>query len=142
MDTNIIVALITVSGSILGAGLAYFFTKKHQLEMDWRKGKINHYKVLISSLSDLAVDGTNKKEANMKFSLATNTIALVAPQNVVNALMEFHDEIKHSNQNRSVERHDFLLKKLLLEIRKDIKLSGKDNEKTFNFHLIGSAPKK
>ena len=98
-------------------------------------------KVLLSALSDLAVDGTDKENANKRFALAANTIALCAPQPVISALMKFHDEAKFSNKNKSIERHDQLLKELLLAIRKDIKLSVKDNVSTFNFHLIGSAPK-
>lgn len=89
----------------------------------------------------MAVDGTDKEEANKRFALAVNTIALCAPQPVISALMRFHDEVKFSNKNKSVENHDQLLKDLLLAIRRDIKLSVKDNVSTFDFHLIGSAPK-
>ncbi len=142
MDNSIFVAIITTSGSILAASLTFYLTKRNKLKMEWQQNKINHYKVLLSSLSDLATDGVDKDEANRKFALASNTIALVAPQNVISALMKFHDEVKFSNTNRSAERHDELLIKLLLEIRKDIDISGKDDSKTFNFHLIGSAPKK
>ena len=140
MDTTIIVAIITVSGSIVVAALTFYLTKRHQLKVEWQHEKLNHYKVLISSLSDLAVDGTNKTEANMKFSLASNTMALAAPQNVIEALMNFHDEVKHSNSNKSPKRQNKLLIKLLLEIRRDIGLAKKDDVETFKFHLIGSAP--
>lgn len=136
------VALITTAGSILVASLSFYLTKRSQLEMDRQQNKVNHYKVLLSSLSDLATDGTDKDEANRKFALASNTVALVAPQSVITALMEFHDEVKFSNLNKSVNKHDELLVKLLLQIRKDIGVSGRDDNKTFNFHLIGSAPKK
>ncbi|NJD77806.1 MAG: hypothetical protein FIB08_12045 [Candidatus Methanoperedens sp.] len=141
MDTNVLVAMITVSGSILAASLTYYFTKRLQTKTEWQNEKMNHYKVLLSAMSDVAVDGKDKKEANERFSLASNTICLVAPQYVVTALMKFHDEIKYSNPNKSVERHDVLLKELLLAIRKDIGLSKSDNKDTFVFHLIGSAPK-
>ncbi len=140
MDTTIIVAIITVSGSIVVAGFTFYLTKRHQLKVEWQHEKLNHYKVLISSLSDLAVGGTNKIEANMKFSLASNTIALAAPQDVIEALMDFHDEVKYSNPDKSPERHDKLLIKLLLAIRKDIDLAKKDDVETFKFHLIGSTP--
>jgi hypothetical protein len=106
-----------------------------------KKEKLNHYKVLISAISDLAVDGTDKNDANMRFALAVNTIALAAPQYVISTLMTFHDEVKYSNQNKSPEMHDKLLKELLLAIRKDIGLATDDDHKTFQFHLIGSAPK-
>jgi hypothetical protein len=138
MDTTIIVTLITVSGSIMIAALTFYLTKKHEIKVEWQKQKLNHYKVLLSSLSDLAVDGIDKDEANMKFCLATNTIALVAQQYVINALMAFHDQVKFTNPNPSKEIHDRLLKELLLAIRKDIGLAKRDNQKTFDFHLIGS----
>lgn len=98
-------------------------------------------KVLLSALSDLAVDGIDKDVANKRFALAANTIALVAPQYVISALMNFHDEVKYSNPNKSIERHDKLLKELLLAIRRDISLSKRDDKDSFNFHLIGSAPR-
>ncbi len=141
MDTNVLVAMITVSGSILVASLTYYFTKLLQTKTEWQHEKMNHYKVLLSAMSDVAVDGKDKKEANERFSLASNTICLVAPQYVVTALMKFHDEVKYSNPNKSLERHDILLKELVLAIRKDIGLSKSDNKDTFLFHLIGSAPK-
>ncbi len=137
MDTSIIVALITVLGGVI----AFILTKRHEIKSEWKKEKLNHYKVLLSSLSDLAVDGMDKNKANETFALAANTIALVAPQAVVSVLMEFHDYVKFSNKNQTQEEHDKLLKKLLLEIRKDIGISQKDNPETFNFHLIGRKPK-
>lgn len=79
MNTSILVAIISTSGSIIVASLTYYFTKRMQTKTEWQREKMNHYKVLLSALSDLAVDGTNKKEANERFSLATNTICLVAP---------------------------------------------------------------
>lgn len=103
---------------------------------------MNHYKVLLSSLSDLACDGTDKNEANMKFALASNTISLVASQDIIGTLMEFHNFVKHSNLDKNVDKHDELLIKLLIAIRKDIGVSKKDNIDSFNYHLIGSAPKR
>ena len=140
MGGSIIVAIITVSGSIFVAALTFLLTKRHQLKADWQQHKLNHYKVLLSSISDLAVDGNDWNEANARFALAANTIALVAPQYVIDVLMAFHDEVKWSNPDKSPERHDASLKQLLLAIRRDIGLSAKDNPRTFSFHLIGSVP--
>lgn len=142
MNSTIIIAIIGASATFFGAALTYYLTKKQQINKEWRDAKIKHYKALISSLSDLAVDGTDKNEANMKFALAVNTISLVAPQYVVTSLMNFHDEVKFSNPNKKPENHDKLLIDLLLAIRKDIKISEKDDPNTFKFHLIGSSPKR
>ncbi|MCK5000393.1 MAG: hypothetical protein KAS23_12690 [Anaerohalosphaera sp.] len=140
MENTIIVAIITVVGSIIGAAVTFYLTKRHELKVEWQHEKLNHYKVLISSLSDLVIDGIDKNEANRRFSSAINTICLAAPQYVIDALMDFHDEIKFSNPNKSPERHDRLLIEMLLAIRKDIGLSKADNAETFRFHLIGTAP--
>jgi len=142
MNEGIIVAAITASATILGAAVTYLLTKRHELAVQWQNEKLNHYKVLLSSLSDLAVDGTDKDDANMRFALAANTIALVAPQDVITALMAYHEEVKFSNQNRSPARHDELLRVLLLAIRKDIGRTRGDDIRSFNFHLIGAAPAK
>jgi hypothetical protein len=141
MNDTIIVAIITVSGSLVVAAVTFYLTKRHELSVQWRNEKLNHYKVLLSSLSDLAVDGTDKDDANRRFALAVNTISLVAPQYVISALMAFHDEVKFTNKNKSPERHDELLKKLILAVRKDIGLARGDINATFDFHLIGTAPK-
>ena len=141
MNDAIIVAIISVSGGLVVAAVTFYLTKRHELFVQWRNEKLNHYKVLLSSLSDLAVDGTDKDDANKRFALAVNTISLVAPQYVISALMDYHDEIKFTNPNRSPKRHDELLKKLMLEVRKDIGLAKGDDSASFNFHLIGTAPK-
>jgi hypothetical protein len=140
MGSSVLVAIITVSGSIIVAAITFYLTKRYQLKVEWQREKLNHYKALLSALSDLAVDGIDKNDANQRFALAANTIALVAPQYVITALMNFHDEVKYSNPNRTVDKHDRLLIDLLLAIRQDIGLSTEDDKKSFNFHLIGKAP--
>jgi hypothetical protein len=140
MDATVVVALITVPGSIIGAALSFYLTKRHERMMEWQREKINHYKVLLTAISDLAMDETDKDDANFRFALASNTIALVAPQPVIAALMNFHNEVRFSNKHRSDEKHDKLLINLLLEIRRDIGLKSKDDIDSFNYHLIGSRP--
>jgi hypothetical protein len=140
MNDAVIVAIITAAASVVVAALTFYLTKRHELVVQLRNEKLNHYRVLFSALSDLAIDGTDKEAANMKFALAVNTIALAAPQEVIQALMEFHDEVKFSNPNRSAENHDRLLKKLILSVRRDIGLAKNDDETSFTFHLIGAAP--
>ncbi len=141
MNNTIAAAIISAAASVIVAALTFYLTKRHELSVQWRGEKLNHYKVLFSALSDLAVDGTDKDEANKRFAMAANTISLAAPQYVIDALMAFPDEGKFSNPNKSAERHDKLLNELLLAVRRDIGLAKGDNGATFNFHLIGSAPK-
>lgn len=141
MPNEIMVAVISVSGSIIIAAFSYFLTKQQQRENDWRNLKLDHYKNLLMSISDLAVDNEDV-EAHYRFAQAMNTIALVAPQDVIEAMLEFHDGVKQSNENRSQILHDKLLATLLLTIRRDLKLSPKDKRNTFYYHLVGAPPRK
>jgi hypothetical protein len=131
MDSSILVAIITVSGSILVAAITFYLTKRHQLNIEWQHEKLNHYKVLLSAISYLAIY-KNKPDALEKFSTSINTIALIASQNVVSALMNYCDAIIRKNEDSTEQR----LNELFIAIRKDIGLSAKDNMETFKFHLI------
>lgn len=142
MDSSIIVTLISVSGTLLGAAITFYLTKRYELKSKWQQEKLNHYKDLLSALSSLAIDGTNKTDANVRFAHSVNTIALVAPQYVVKALMSLHEEVKYNNPNHSAQNEERLIVELLLAIRKDIGLTKQDDIKTFDFHLIGTAPEK
>lgn len=77
MNSTTLIAVVPVAGSILTAALSYFFAKRQQLGAQWRDSKLNHYKVLLAAISDLAVDNADQ-DAHNRFALAVNTIALVA----------------------------------------------------------------
>ncbi len=141
MDYQIIVAIITAGAAIIVAVVSFFLNESAKRKTEWQQKKFGHYQNLLLAISDLVIDGKNKTKANQDFSTASNTIALIAPQKVIDALMAFHDEVKWANRDSaSPERHDELLKNLILLIREDIGLSKNDDSKTFAFHLIGSRP--
>ena len=130
---------LSIAGSVLAAGttaaFSYWFTRKQQLAAQWRESKLNHYKVLMSSMSEMAND-TADQEANRRFALAANTIALVAPQRVVEAMQSFQAHIRASNPDRSQEAHDRLLGQLVLAIRADLGMKPEDNPATFKYELV------
>lgn len=123
MNNTIIVAIIAGFVSLPAPSISFYFTKKHERDVQLRAQELEHYKLLLTALSDLAVAGMDKDEANRRFALAVNTISLAAPQRVIHALMAFHDEVKFSNPSKSPERHDKLLNELLLAVRRDIGLA-------------------
>jgi hypothetical protein len=141
MEASIIVAIISASASVIIAALTFALNKRAERKTALQQNKTVHYQKLLNAISDLAVDGTDKNEANMRFANAANTIALVAPQYVISALMEFHDEVKHSNPNKSSVNHDRKLILLLIAISKSLALPFKDDPDKFQFHLVGSRPK-
>lgn len=139
MDVNIAATVITVVGSAGVAGLSYLFAKRQQREAEWRTAKLEHYRALLSAISDLAGENPGP-EVHQRFALTVNTIGLVAPQAVVGALMDFHNEIRIGNTNRTQERHDGLLMRLVLAIRTDLGISPRDDPTSFRFHLVGGPP--
>jgi len=76
-------------------------------------------------------------ETQARYATASNTIALIAPQKVIAALDEFQQEIDISNPKRSPVRHDELLTKLVLELRRSLELPFEDDVSTFRFRLVG-----
>jgi hypothetical protein len=137
MTTEIVTALITASGGLGLAGATYWFTKKREREADLRKEKLQHYKDFVASLSGV-ISGESTPDAQRAFSRASNSLNLVAPQRVIKALREFQEEIKISNADRSNERHDRLMSRLFLEIRKDLQMSPSDDPSTFAVGLWAS----
>ena len=137
MDSSILIAIISASASILVAAVTFYFTKRYQTQAEWKKEKLEHYRKLLIALSDLAIDGKDKDRANQEFSEYCNTICLVASQDVIHKLMTLHDFFKLPTNKRNYDREPILINQLMIEIRKDIGLTKKDNIEKFNFHLIG-----
>lgn len=137
METSVVIAVISAASSVVAAALSYFFSRKRELEGEWRNQKLVHYKELLGALSDAAIHGINHDKAQERFANAFNTISLVAPQSVIKPLLAFHDEIRDTNPNPSLERHDQLLTELVLNIRRDIGVSPSDEPGAFRFRLIG-----
>ncbi len=139
MDT-VWVALITSSAPIAATVATLWLSRNNQLRLAWRKDKLDRYEELLDSLSCLAIDGEDWDQANVRFAKAATILALVAPQYVVTALMELHDEIKFSNENKTQQSHDSCLNRLLLAIRRDIGTAIGDDARNFKFHFIGARP--
>jgi hypothetical protein len=139
MDVSVQVAVISAATSVIVAAGSFVWTNRQRRQDDLRQRKLDHYKELLSAFSELAIDGTDKDAANLRLCRAMNTIALVAPQEVVTALMNYHKEVAFSNSDRTRTGHDRLLNVLLLAIRRSLDLPS-DNPNTFAFHFIGSKP--
>ncbi|MGH7951769.1 MAG: hypothetical protein ACREFE_07600 [Limisphaerales bacterium] len=133
--------IISVVGALLVAAVTYWFSKRAEREAEWRKEKLKHYMAFVESLSRILKDEVTP-EGQIAFAKACNDILLFAPQYVIEALMNFQDEIKVSNKKPSLERHDELLSKLFLVIRRDIGIKPNDDETTFKVRLWASGVKK
>ena len=101
METALQLAIVTALFSFLGAWFTFHQAKSAERRDKLQQRKLEHYGQLMVAISDLASDCADQKDANLRFERAVNTIVLVAPQPVVRALMEFHNEIRISNEART-----------------------------------------
>jgi len=131
-----ITPLITVFGGIAVVGATYWFTKKRELEAEIRKEKLEHYKDFASALSGIVKNETTT-EAQRAFARSCNKLQLVAPQSVIKALHDYQEEIKIGHVIDQ-KRHDRLLAKLFIEMRRDIHIRPPDDTSTFEVRLWGS----
>ena len=140
MEVAVQVAIVSAALGIISASATFYFTKRAERRDQLQERKRGHYGQLLCAISDLASDGVDQRKANEQFNRAVNTIVLVAPQKVVQAVMAFHDEIKISNPNRTQEGHDERLNELVLAIRESLELPFPDDSSTFRVHLVGRKP--
>lgn len=134
MNTQITVALITALAGILAAAITFFLTKSKERSAQLQQRKQTQYQELLSSISDLADYSVSLEKANKRFAAAVNTVVLVAPQPVIDALMAYYRDL--SNRTPDHHRRAKLLNHLILEIRKSLELPFTDDPKTFDFELV------
>ena len=123
MDTPVTVAVISAAAAVVVPAISFYLTKKKEREADWQKYKFEQYREFVTALSGI-VSTDSTPDGNRHFAVASNTLQLLASKSVITALHEFRDEIRVSNPNKSLERHDALLSRLIWEIRRDLKIPG------------------
>lgn len=137
MSAEIVTALITASGGLIVASASYWFTKRKEREDELRRQKLEHYKDFVLALNG-TISGESTPDGQRAFAKACNNLNLVAPQSVLEALQVFQQEIKISNSQKSLERHDALMSRLFFEMRKDLGISPADNIENFRVGLWSS----
>ncbi|HMM78944.1 MAG TPA: hypothetical protein PKC65_02865 [Pyrinomonadaceae bacterium] len=137
MPAEIATALIAASGAVVLAGASYWFTKQRERDAELRKEKLEHYKDFVASLSG-TIAWEDTPEGHRAYTRACNNLNLIAPIPVLQALQAFRDETRISNPSPCRERHDQLLSKLFLEIRKDLGVIPRDSVETFKICLWAS----
>jgi hypothetical protein len=133
MPATAYIAFIGIVGSVLLAGVTYWFTKQRERDAELRKEKLEHYKDFVASLSGI-ISGEATPEGRRVFARASNKLMLVAPQSVIEALRAFQQQIKVSNPNQNIDRHDELMSRLFYEMRRDLGISA-DDQRSFKVGL-------
>jgi hypothetical protein len=138
MEATVQGALIAGAASMIVAAVAHVWTQYKAEAAKLRERKLERYRELLASISDLADRSQDQAVARRRFAAAANTIVLVAPRDVVTAVMDFHEETSFANKHRTQERHDQLLKTLILRMRRSLELPFAKDERDLDFHLIGT----
>jgi hypothetical protein len=136
-----ITAAVSAATTLLAIVITYVLTKRREHEADWRKLKFSQYQELVLALSGIVPERTSQ-ETQSRYADAVNSMALVAPLAVLDALAAFQAEISYSNRhNRAVnDRHDELLGVLFRAMRHDIQPSHTSDDSAFPFHLLTIPP--
>ncbi len=144
MDSAIILACVSGVIGICAASWTYFLTKRKDREEERRKLKIEYYKDFILSVSHTVMNPAflnvpeevaKIADAEKKFSDSCNTLIIVAPKKVVDALYDLRKEIMTPDPSR-LNVQQKLYTKLLFAIREDIGIRNNDfNRDEFTFIL-------
>ncbi|MDB4876962.1 MAG: exported protein of unknown function [Gemmatimonadetes bacterium] len=133
MSITLVASLISAATALFVAAMTYTLSKRREREADWRKIKLEQYREFILALS--GVTGRRATDVDqLRYSDSVNTLSLVAPAPVLEALYAFQDEIGARNTNKSQQAHDAALTRLLMEIRRDIHPATKADA-SFQFRL-------
>ncbi len=121
MDGTVFTALVSgavaLGTVIVTQALTYFFSKKHDHEADWRKKKLEHYIEYIAAFS--RVIGERSQLAQQRHVDALNSLALVAPPNVLTALKALQDGLKSQDFRSDILKWGPVRSELLRAMRKD-----------------------
>lgn len=136
MDTPIIVSAIAAVSSVMVAAISFYLTKEKDREADWRKYKFDQYKEFLDSMAG-GLRSSSNMDDKARFTKASNSLHLIASPGVLAALHEILDP--NFNPNRSQEKHDVMLSKLIWEIRQDIRIPGTPKASEFTARLWGGS---
>ncbi len=137
-DTSVLVAIISSASALVVATMTYSLSKRRERESEWRKLKLEHYKNYVKALSGVVGSRANL-QSHISYADAVNSLVLVAPPAVLQALYSFQEVIRYSNIEKTLENHDEALSVLLREIRNDVH-PRKPSDDLMVFHLMDIPP--
>lgn len=149
-STQLLYLFVTGIGMVIVAVISsyvtYRFTRKMQLEAEWRKDKLIYYSQLIESITETMSWPENFEKTYRQYAHTHNIISLIAPQEVANIAFEIYlaqesslkQKLTHEESDKWVSDGKRLLKQLVLAMRKDLRIKLKDDPETFQYRLRSS----
>lgn len=142
MDTTItVISAIVIA--IVSSYVTNWFTRRTRLEAEWRIDKIRHYRELLDSITEVMSLPENFDEVHRRYARVCNAVILIAPQKVTDILFEFYKgqqdrffkDPDDGLEDNFITDQKILLKRLVLAIRKDMRITPRDDPDTFKFKL-------
>ena len=116
------IVIAFISGGVAATLIQHLLDRRKEREAEWRRSKLDFYIEFIEALSGI-LEGEKTKENEIAFAKACNNLYLFSPKGVLGALQKYQDEISASNKNQSARRYADCLRRLICEIRRDIKIN-------------------
>jgi len=137
MNEALVAAVVTAFAAILAAVLTVSLTKRKEREAAWRSERLKYYEEFIAALSGIVASDTTP-DNQRRFTRACNILHLIAPTGTIHAMHELYEGISQGSSDRSLERHDVLVTRMIEEIRRDIGVPLGDPGLPFKVRLFCS----
>ena len=133
-------ALLSIAGVLFGAGLTYILTRRKEHEAEWRKLKSEQYREFLLALSGV-VEGRATMAAHNRYADSVNSLMLVAPARVYQALESYLAETSVLNRAKwSLAGHHRCLNVLIHAMRADTDPRHDKGGKRLTFLLYSPPP--
>lgn len=128
---------VTASISLITAILTAFLTSRWSLrreqQADWRRLKLGRYQEFVEAASR-HIEGRSSDATSIPFHDAANSLLLVAPKPVLEALWAFLDENSAKNPHRSDEGTGETFDALVRAMWRDVRPpAGEEPSRQFGF---------
>ncbi|WP_374254254.1 hypothetical protein [Xanthobacter sp.] len=135
--TILLTTSLSLAAAIMTAFLAARWTQRREQEADWRKLKLIRYQDFVDATSGL-IEGRSTNATIIRFHDTANSLLLVAPKPVLEALWAFFDANMASNPNR-LEEAPAALDVLIRAMRRDVR-PRETEETSRQFEFIRPPP--
>lgn len=128
---------LSLATAIMTAFLTARWTQRREQEADWRKLKLIRYQDFVDATSGL-IEGRSTNATIIRFHDTANSLLLVAPKPVLEALWAFFDANMATNPNR-LEEAPAALDALVRAMRRDVR-PRETEEPSRQFEFIRPPP--
>ena len=140
MEIKLFETVLTGAVALAVPSISYFLTKRNDRRVAQHNLKLSQYQEFMDALAG-SLRSVATEESLLRFARATNTLQLVASNEVIVALHALHEQISNSNGDPRYDAdNDRALSKLIWEIRNDLNDPPTPTPAEFSARLWASGP--